>query len=92
MESIVQGDTCIVSSATDAGTAGVAGTMHGAIEVDLLTGLANVFHDVDFARARPEVAGNITAEHPEGRPDALPVRDLDARFGAPIGKVKFIFS
>src|SRR5215467_6551247 len=38
--------------------------------------LADVFHDVDLAAGRPADFIDVAPEHPEGRPNALSVRNL----------------
>src|SRR5690348_13202356 len=40
--------------------------------------LADVFHDVDFAAARPFDLADVVAKHPECRPHALAFRYFDA--------------
>src|ERR1019366_9216291 len=52
-----------------------------------------VLHDVDFAAPGPWRGRNVLAQHPEGGPDALAERKLDARFDsavlpAPVGGVR----
>ena len=46
---------------------------------------ADIFHDVDFAAFGPADGFDVVAEHPEGGPDALALRDFDAGFEAAEG-------
>src|SRR5687767_11521788 len=52
--------------------------------VDTIRFLSDVFHNVNFARARPALAAYIFTEHPEGRPDPLSVWKFHPRFNATI--------
>src|SRR5262249_5819858 len=56
--------------------AGVAGAVDGAVHGAGL--LADVLHRVDLAAGGPADAADVAAQHPERRPHALAVRDLDA--------------
>src|SRR5579864_6741536 len=46
--------------------------------------LADVLHDVDLTALGPADFADVISEHPECRPDPLPLRDLDAGFEASI--------
>ncbi len=46
---------------------------------------ADVLHDVDLAALRPSSPVDVSTKHPEGRPDPLPARHLDARFEPAVG-------
>ena len=67
---------------TDALGAGIARAVDGAMDGIRLA--ADVLHDVDLAAGGPWLALDVGAEHPVGRPDALPVGNPDARLHAPI--------
>ena len=71
----------------DAGAADVSGAMDRAVNRSRL--LTDVFHDVDFAARGPADFVDVIAEHPEGGPHALAVRNLDACFEASIGLGEF---
>src|SRR5438046_2654314 len=60
----------------------VARAMHGAVHPARL--LADVLHDVDLAAPGPAERGAVVAQHPEGGPQALPARDLNPCFHAPV--------
>src|SRR5512134_1588848 len=45
---------------------------------------ANKFQDIDLTSGRPAFFGKIIAEHPEGGPNALPIRKFYPCFDAPI--------
>jgi hypothetical protein len=63
--------------------AGVGRAMDGPMDGQ---GLApDLFHDVDLAAARPSDIADVIAQHPEGRPNSLPVRQLDPSFKTTIG-------
>src|SRR3989442_5704 len=61
---------------------GVAGAMHRAVHPARL--LADVLHDVDLTARGPADRGAVVAQHPEGGPQALPARDLNPCFHAPV--------
>src|SRR5262249_12997093 len=56
--------------------AGVSRSVHGAVNCRGLT--ADVFHDVDLAAGGPAHRANVVTEHPEGGPDTLSERNLNA--------------
>src|SRR5947207_6247362 len=52
---------------------------------------SDVFHDVDLTAIRPANALDVITQHPEGRPDALSIRDLNPRFKTAEGLAEFVF-
>src|SRR5258708_36082767 len=58
----------------------VAGTVHRAVDGRRLA--ADVLHDVDLAAARPAGRVDVGAQHPEGGPQPLAARDLEAGLAA----------
>src|SRR5437764_14030035 len=67
--------------------AGIAGAVNGAVNQTWF--FADIFHDVDLAAGGPAGFVDVVAEHPEGGPDALSARNLDAGLEAPVGLRKF---
>src|SRR5690606_19456103 len=65
--------------------AGVAGAVQRA--VGQVRFEADVFHDVDLAALRPADVAEIVAQHPERRPDALGLRQPDARLDAAMAEL-----
>src|SRR5580704_11587984 len=63
--------------------AGISGTVDRA--VDDRGFLADILHDVDLAAVGPARFVDIGAEHPEGGPDSLSTRYLNARLESSIG-------
>ena len=55
----------------------------------LVTGLADVLHDVYLATGGPAHAVNVCAEHPERRPDALSTGNFNPRLHAAISPGPF---
>src|SRR6266496_3209299 len=45
----------------------------------------DVLHNVDLAAGGPASRCNVVTEHPECRPDSLPIGDLDSRFEPAVG-------
>src|SRR5215213_3940955 len=43
-----------------------------------------MLHDINLAGCRPALAADVFPEHPEGGPNALPIRKFKARFDASI--------
>ena len=52
--------------------------------VDARGFLADKFHDVNLAAARPAELRAVLAEHPDGRPDAFALGDFGARLDAAV--------
>src|SRR6266516_959853 len=82
MKRVGEGTRAHLVRAGDALCPGVAGAMHRAVHPARL--LADVLHDVDLAARGPADRDAVIAQHPEGGPQALPARDLDPRFHAPV--------
>src|ERR1035438_2332745 len=68
---------------------GIPRAVHAAVLDSRL--LADIFHDVDLAAVGPTDLGYVIAHRPERRPDALPVRELDAGFDLAIGGGELAF-
>src|SRR5205085_7616197 len=66
----------------DAVRAGVARPVHRAVDYRRLA--PDVLHDVYLAAVGPARRLDVVAEHPEGRPHPLPVRNTDARLEAAV--------
>src|SRR4051812_7398796 len=60
----------------------VAGTVEGTVYFRRLE--TDVLHDVDLAARRPSNSGDVVAQHPKGRPDALSVRNLYTCLKSPV--------
>src|SRR6266568_1272399 len=62
--------------------AGISRSMQA--PVDLAEFVPHVFHNVDFAARGPPRLANVTAQHPERRPNALSLWNPNPRLKAPV--------
>src|ERR1051326_7032027 len=58
--------------------------MHGPVHDSRLA--PDVFLDVDLAASRQVVRADVRSQHPERRPDPLPIRHLNPRFDLAVGE------